>query len=180
MPKRNAANSGKELSLPFAPATIRHALALSFWKLQLKRHRGKKASSRLLERKRKQAQIPLQPFTSLTGDQIQQEIFQCAIQWNKAKSQAITQRKEFLENKAQELLSSNTSKATALRQLLQQEKLRNQHRHIQYTIKGPRSTGLSSVYGAPDINGIRPHHTQPTAIAKCCIEANQQKYRRTE
>ena len=167
-------------TIPFAPSTIQPALALSFWKLQLKRHRGKKVSSRLLERKRKQAQIPLQPFTSLTGDQIQQEISQCVIQWNKAKSQAITQRKEFLENKAQELLSSNMSKATALRQLLQQEKLRNQHRHIQHTIKGPRSTGLSSVYGVPDINGVRPHHTQPTAIAQCCIEANQQKYRRTE
>ena len=166
--------------VPYSPRAIRHALAKSFWKLLLRKRRGHKVSSRLLQRKRHQAHIPTQPFDILTEEQILSNIQECHEEWKIAKSQATSLRQQFLERKAQEASSTTVSKAQALRRLLRLEQERRNHRHIRYTLHGSRSPGLSYVIGPPDAQGNRPHHTTSDEIVQCCMEANSAKYRQTE
>ena len=52
-------------TVPFSPIAIRHTLAKSFWQLLLCKHQGKRVSSRLLNRKRQQAQNHISPLPHL-------------------------------------------------------------------------------------------------------------------
>ena len=64
--------------VPYSPPqAIRHALAKSFWQLLLRKRRGHRVSSRLLQRKCTQAHIPPQPFHTLSEEQIQSYIQEC-------------------------------------------------------------------------------------------------------
>lgn len=87
-------------NVPYSPQLIQHALSINFWKLQLKKQKGLPVSSRLLQRKRCQAQIPLQSFSNLSIQDIQNQIHHHQQQWNQKKKEAIQLGKAFLDEKA--------------------------------------------------------------------------------
>ena len=166
--------------VPFSPMVIQHALAKSFWQLLLRKRHGRRVSSRLLQRKRHQAKIPPQSFSSLTIPQIQQHIHACHTAWKDAKLQANSHRTTFLDSQASHATENDHQKAKALKQLQHLETTRKHHRQIRFALRGPHPPGLSQVFGPANSQGFRAHHTHPDAIATCCTTANQAKYRQTE
>lgn len=81
--------------VPYSPQLIHHALSINFWKLQLKKHKGHNVSSRLLQRKRHQAQIPPQSFSDLSIHDIQLHIQHHRRQWNQKKRKLSNYGKNF-------------------------------------------------------------------------------------
>ena len=167
-------------NVPYSPQLIQHALSINFWKLQLKKQKGLPVSSCLLQWKRCQAQIPLQSFSNLSIQDIQNQIHHHQQQWNQKKKEAIQLRKAFLDEKAKALTGPSTTHAKALRHILNNEQTRHHYRLVKHTIHRVHSLGLTNVYGTPDSQGLRPHHIQQDSISKCCIQANKEKYRQTE
>ena len=166
--------------VPFSPAAMKAALAKSYWKLLLRKKSGHPVSSRLLQRKRNQAGLPPHSITSIPIATIHSKIQQYHLQWLQLKAQAKTLREAFLIQQADSISSHNLPRAKALKRILRQEKDRHGFRQIKHTLKGIRKPGLTRLFGPPDPQGHRTHHTSPQAISQCCISANTAKYRQTQ
>ena len=166
--------------VPFSPIAMKAALAKSYWRLVLRKKSGRPVSSRLLQRKRHQAGIPPHSISSLTLPTIISNIQKYHSQWLQLKAQAKTLREAFLTQQADSISSSTLTRATAIKRILRQEKARHGFRKIKHTLKGPRTSGLTRLFGPPDSQGHRTHHTSSQAISQCCITANAAKYRQTQ
>lgn len=163
--------------VPFSPTAMKAALAKSYWKLLLRKKSGHSVSSRLLQRKHHQAGLPPHSITSITIATIHSNIQKYHSQWLlQLKTQAKTLRKAFLIQQADSISSPNLPRAKAIKRILRQEKDCHGFRQIKHTLKGIRKPGLTRLFGPPDSQGHRIHHTNPQAISQCCITANTAKY----
>ncbi len=165
-------------NVDYSPEIQAARLLISAWSLILKRAKGLKVSSRLLQRTLRKASLT-PSCRARTLESIQDQLTLAYKNYYSIKGSNRSPRKTSLEKRAEAIAAQrNQKKATVLRCIREREKQRNTARKIRY-LRGKVNSGSTTMVTVQDEAGNRFDLTSKEHIEQAIMKNNEEKYRQS-